>query len=127
MTSKWKIYVFMALFTIQLCHGFVIPQNNPDCFDIIDNDDLYAPTEKCSWLLKAKRDVAKYRNFFADLVQGENKDYALELQEIFNLLSQARDESDESRKEELLKYAKWLMKSTKNLNKFLMKKGLWKV
>ncbi|XP_075149645.1 uncharacterized protein LOC142223677 [Haematobia irritans] len=127
MTSKWKLYVFMVLFMSQLCHPFIIPKDHMDCFEIIDNGNLHRPTEKCSWLLKAKRDVGKYRNFFADLVQGENKDYAVELQEIFYLLSEARDETDETRKEELLKYAKWLMKSTKNLNGFLMKKGIWKI
>ncbi|XP_058985502.1 uncharacterized protein LOC105261804 [Musca domestica] len=128
MTSKWKLCILMALFTSQLSHSFIIPENTPDCFDVSEhNDPLLMPTEKCSWLLKAKKDVGKYRTFFADLVQGENKDYAVELQEIFNLLSQARDERDERKKEDQLKYAKWLMTSTKNLNGFLMKKGIWRI
>ncbi|XP_073823585.1 uncharacterized protein [Musca autumnalis] len=128
MISKWKLCVLMALFMCQLCHSFYIPENIPDCFNVDEqNDPLLMPTEKCSWLLKAKRDVGKYRTFFANLVQAENKDYAVELQEIFNLLAQARDESDERKKEELLKYAKWLMITTKNLNDFLIKKGIWKI
>lgn len=110
---------------MQITQAFYIPDNQPDCF--AENDPLLTPSEKCSWLLKAKKDVGKYRNFFADLVQGENKDYALELQEIFNLLSEARDERNDVQKEDKLKYAKWLMTSTKNLNAFLLKKGIWRI
>ncbi|XP_067620251.1 uncharacterized protein [Eurosta solidaginis] len=100
--------------------AFLIPRD-PDCKNS-DNETI-EPSSKCSWLLHFQRNLGKYRNFYANLLQEENEQFAAELQELYNIVSSALEEKDYIEMQRKLFYAVWLLERTKDLEDYLVMKG----
>ncbi|XP_017467133.1 PREDICTED: uncharacterized protein LOC108359681 [Rhagoletis zephyria] len=101
--------------------AFLIPRD-PDCKNS-DNETI-EPSEKCSWMLHFQRNLGKYRNFYANLLQEENEKFATELQELYNIVSSALVENDYNEMQRQLFYSVWLVERTKDLEDYLIMKGL---
>lgn len=100
--------------------AFLIPRD-PDCKNS-DNETI-EPSEKCSSMLHFQRNLGKYRNFFANLLQEENEQFAAELQELYNLVSSALVEHDYNEMQRQFFYSVWLVERTKDLEDYLIMKG----
>ncbi|XP_054741578.1 uncharacterized protein LOC129246890 [Anastrepha obliqua] len=95
---------------------------DPECKNA--DNDTDEPSEKCSLMLHFQRNLGKYRNFYANLLQEENAQFATELQELYNIVSSALEEKDIKEVERQLLYSVWLVERTKDLEDFLIMKGI---
>lgn len=124
---KWKLSILAVnLFLLNhITHAFLMARYDPDCYNS-DNETLLTK-EKCSWMSSYEKNLAKYRNFYANLLEEENQKYAVEIQELYNTVSSALVETDLNKKQRMLYYSMWLIEKTEDLVDFLLSKGLQNV
>uniref|UniRef100_A0A034WGT8 Uncharacterized protein n=1 Tax=Bactrocera dorsalis TaxID=27457 RepID=A0A034WGT8_BACDO len=121
-----KLQKLLLLLSVLLLHqftrstAFLIPRD-PDCTN--SDNETVEPSEKCSSMLHFQRNLGKYRNFFANLLQEENEQFAAELQELYNLVSSALVEHDYNEMQRQFFYSVWLVERTKDLEDYLDMKG----
>ncbi|XP_011181141.1 uncharacterized protein LOC105211432 [Zeugodacus cucurbitae] len=122
MANKLQTFLLSVLLLQQFARStaFLIPRD-PDCKNS-DNETL-EPSEKCSSMLHFQRNLGKYRNFFANLLQEENEQFAAELQELYNLVSSALVEHDYNEMQRQFFYSVWLVERTRDLEDYLTMKG----
>ncbi|XP_037958749.1 uncharacterized protein LOC119688158 [Teleopsis dalmanni] len=116
MTIKWKIFILSALLLQDFNQGFKLIED-PDCYGI--DNEILSIEENCQW-----KNLSKYRHFYAILLLDENPKFAVELQELYNIVSSALAERDMLEKERLKKYSQWLIEKTKDLKIYLESRGL---
>ncbi|CAD6997443.1 uncharacterized protein LOC101454115 [Ceratitis capitata] len=122
MANKFQKLLLSVLLLHQFTRStaFLIP-HDPECKNS-DNETI-EPSEKCSSMLHFQRNLGKYRNFFANLLQEENEQFAAELQELYNTVSSALVEHDYNEMQRQFFYSVWLVERTRDLEDYLIMKG----